>query len=300
MGPKDIFVCLDPTDAGEARLRLAAALAREHHAHLSAALLLSESIPGAPPRTAGGVIPPTGAAWMPQAGLVAGLPAQGATPGIGTYAAAELEIADIVEQRFRAEVEPHSIAGDWHQFGSGDSAEFVALLTAVDLVVLGQTSEDYRLPPGFRPENVIVGSGRPVLVAPYAGEFNAIGRRVLIAWDSSREAARALHDALPLIAKAEAAIVVGVSSREAQAERAHPSLERIVRHLGLYGIPARFEEIVGNDVPVAELLLSRAADLDADLIIAGAYHHSQFREALVGGVSRGLLDHMTVPVLMSH
>jgi nucleotide-binding universal stress UspA family protein len=298
MGPKDILVCLDPTDAGEARLRLAAALAREHHAHLSAALLLPEAIPGAPPRAAGAVMPPTGAAWMPQAGLVAGLPAQGVAPGIG--AAGELEIADIVEQRFRAEVEPHSIVGDWHQFGSGDRAEFIALLTAVDLVVLGQTSGDYRLPDGVRPEDVIVDTGRPVLVVPHAGEFTAIGRRVLIAWDSSREAARALHDALPLIAKAETAVVVGVSMREAQAERAHPSLDRIVRHLVRHGIPARLEEIVGSDVPVTELLLSRAADIDADLLVAGAYHHSQFREALIGGVSRGLLDHATVPMLMSH
>ncbi len=298
MGPKDIFVCLDPTDAGESRLRLAAALAREHHAHLSAALLLSEVIPGAPPRSAGGVMPPTGGAWMPQAGLVAGVPAQGVVPGLG--AAGELEIADIVEQRFRAEVEPHSIAGDWFQFGSGDSAELIALLTAVDLAVVGQTSDEYRLPAGLRPEDVIVGSGRPVLVVPYAGEFVAIGRRVLVAWDGSREAARALHDALPLIAKAEAAMVVGVSAREAQAERAHPSLDRVVRHLVQHGIPARLEEMVGSDVPVADLLLSRAADFDADLIVAGAYHHSQFREALIGGASRGLLDHATVPMLMSH
>lgn len=298
MGLKDIFVCIDPTDAGEARLRLAAALAREHHAHLSAALLLPEVIPGAPPRAAGQMIPPTGAAWMPQAGLLAGVPAQGVAPGIG--ASGELEIADIVEQRFRAEVEPHSITGDWHQFGSGDSAEFIALLTAVDLVVLGQTLDNYRLPGGFRPEDVIVDTGRPALVVPHAGKFTAIGRRVLIAWDSSREAARALHDALPLIAKAEMAVVVGVSMREAQAERAHPSLHRIVRHLVRHGIPARLEEIVGSDVPVTELLLSRAADIGADLLVAGAYHHSQFREALIGGVSRELLDHATVPMLMSH
>lgn len=296
MGLKDIFVCIDPTDAGEARLRLAAALAREQHAHLSAAFLLPEALPGAPPR----VIPPTGAAWMPQAGLIAGQPPQGVAPGLGADAAREAEIAEIVEQRFRAEIEPRSITGDWYRFRSGESAEFISLLTAVDLVILGQTSDDYRLPAGFRPEDVIVVSGRPALVVPFAGAFAAVGRRVLIAWDGSREAARAVHDALPLIAKAEAAIVIGVSAREAQAERVHPSLDRVVRHLSRHGISARLEEMVGTDVPVADLLLSRAADLDADLIIAGAYHHSQFREALIGGVSRALLDHMTVPVLMAH
>ncbi|MGE3784262.1 MAG: universal stress protein, partial [Alphaproteobacteria bacterium] len=272
--------------------------AREHPAHLSAALLLPEAIPGVPPRSPGDMIPPPGAAWMPQAGLLAGVPAQGVAPGLA--GSGELEIANIVEQRFRAEVEPHSIAGDWHQFGPGDSAEFIALLSAADLVVVGQTLDDYRLPGGFRPEDVIVGSGRPVLVVPYAGEFAGIGRRVLVAWDGSREAARALHDALPLIAKAEAAAVVGVSMRETDAERAHPSLDRIVRHLGRHGIAARLDEPVGSDVPIADLLLSRAADFDADLIVAGAYHHSRFREALIGGVSRGLLDHATVPLLMSH
>ena len=243
MGPKDIFVCLDPTDAGEVRLRLAASLAREHHAHLSAALLLPEVIPECR-REPRGDHAADRRRVDAQAGLVAGVPAQGVAPGLG--AGGELEIADIVEQRFRAEVEPHSIAGDWYQFGSGDSAEFIALLTAVDLVVLGQTSNDYRLPGGLRPEDVIVGSGRPVLVVPYAGAFVAIGRRVLIAWDGSREAARALHDALPLIAKAEAAVVIGVSLREAQAERRtrhfrshRPASER-------HGIPVRLEETVGS------------------------------------------------------
>jgi nucleotide-binding universal stress UspA family protein len=73
-----------------------------------------------------------------------------------------------------------------------------------------------------------------------------------------------------------------------------------VQHLSRHGIAASHEQSVRGHVPVADLLLSRAADLDIDLIVAGAYHHSQFREALLGGVSRDLLDHMTVPVLMSH
>ena len=115
-----------------------------------------------------------------------------------------------------------------------------------------------------------------------------------------REAVRALHDALPLIAKAEAVTVLTVRSREASFERDAPALHRVVRHLGRHGIPAQHEEALRGDLPVAEVLLSRAADLDADLIVAGAYHHSQFREALVGGVSRELLDHTTVPLLMSH
>ena len=79
-----------------------------------------------------------------------------------------------------------------------------------------------------------------------------------------------------------------------------PGLDRIVRHLERHGITVRAEQILQRDLPVSDVLLSRAADLDADLTIAGAYHHSQFREALLGGVSRELLEHMTAPVLMSH
>jgi nucleotide-binding universal stress UspA family protein len=137
-------------------------------------------------------------------------------------------------------------------------------------------------------------------VTPYARNFVALGRRVLVAWDATREATRALHDALPLLDKAEAVTVMTVRAREANFERDRPGLDRIVRHLERHRIAAHAEEALQGDLPVSDVLLSRAADLDADMIVAGAYHHSQFREALLGGVSRELLEHMTVPVLMSH
>ena len=97
---------------------------------------------------------------------------------------------------------------------------------------------------------------------PYAGAFGVVGRRVLVAWDGTREASRALHDALPLIGKAEAVTVMTVRAREASFERDAPSLERIVRHLERHGIAARTDETLHGDVPIADLLLSRAADLD--------------------------------------
>jgi nucleotide-binding universal stress UspA family protein len=293
---KDILVCLDPTDASEVRLRLAAALAIEHRAHLSAVCVLSERARGAPPSHHAGVLsPPIGVAWLPQ-----DLPTpRDASPAEQDTAAAP-DMAAIIEQRFREKVQPHAIEGDWHQLGAGEGADLMALAGATDLVVYGQTSPNYRMPSGYRPEDIVVTSGRPVLVIPYAGEFTTVGRRVLVAWDDTREAARALHDALPLIGKAEAVTVLTVRSREASFERDAPGLHRVVRHLGRHGITARHEERLRGDLSIAEVLLSRAADLDIDLIIAGAYHHSRFREALVGGVSRNLLDHMTVPVLMSH
>jgi nucleotide-binding universal stress UspA family protein len=105
---------------------------------------------------------------------------------------------------------------------------------------------------------------------------------------------------LPLIAGADAVTVVSAAGRESGLEEGHRSLDRIVRHLERHGLAVRREEDALAGLPVCDLLLSRASDLDADLIVAGAYHHSRFRETLLGGVSRELLDHMTVPVLMSH
>ena len=300
MALRDILVCLDPTDAGEHRLRLAAAIAREHQAHLSAAYVMTEEIAGAAPYGDLGIAAPAGAAGLAEGSLVAGMPAPQIPPAPNADTTRGAALADIIEQRYRETVRPNDIDGDWHLFGSGEAADLVTLVKTVDLVVYGQSSSDYRAPSGFRPEDIITACGRPMLVVPYAGNFAAIGRRALIAWDGTREATRALHDAVPLLGKAEAVMVVTVRAREASFDRDPPGLDRIVRHLERHGIAARAEHTLQGDMPVSDVLLSRATDFDADLIVAGAYHHSQFREALLGGVSRELLAHMTAPVWMSH
>lgn len=300
MDLNDVLVCLDPTEAGETRLRLAATMAREHHAHLSAAYLLTEQIAGAARYGGLGIRAPAEAAAVAEGSLVTGLPSLAASSTAVGEAPRAAALADIIEQRFREAVRPHAIEGDWHMFTAGEAADLVGLAMSMDLVVFGQDVPDYRLPAGFHPQDIVTACGRPLLIVPYAGEFAAVGRRVLVAWDGTREATRAAHDALPLLDKAEAVTVITVRTSEAGFERDGPSLDRMVRHLQRHGIPARSEEMLRGDIPIADVLLSRAADLDADLIVAGAYHHSRLREALLGGVSRGLLDHMTVPVLMSH
>jgi nucleotide-binding universal stress UspA family protein len=300
MALKDILVCLDPTDAGERRLRLATPMARQHQAHLSAAYIMAEAIPGAPPYEGIGVAAPAGASEIAQGSIVAGVPVPGAPPIVPSGASRATELADIVEQRFRQGIGAQPGDDIWHLFGPGDSEELIALSRSFDLVIYGQASADYRLPTGFGPEDIVIASGRPLLVVPYAGEIAAVGNRALIAWDGTREAARALHDALPLIAEAEAVTAITVSADPAGGEEIEMSLDRVVRHLHRHGIAAKREETPRADIRTADVLLSRASDIEADLIVAGAYHHSQLREAIVGGVSRELLDHMTVPVLMSH
>jgi nucleotide-binding universal stress UspA family protein len=137
-------------------------------------------------------------------------------------------------------------------------------------------------------------------MVPYIGSYARIGRRVLVAWDGTQEAVRALNDALPLISAAEAVTLMTVRARAKDLKHDSLSTERIIRHLSRHGIVAGAEEALQVGSTVSDVLLSRSVDLAADLIVAGAYHHAQLRETLFGGVSRELFHHMTLPVLMSH
>jgi nucleotide-binding universal stress UspA family protein len=298
MSIKDVLVCLDASEAGECRLRLAAGLAREHKAHLAAAYLLSE------PGTVSGRVYGPGALGIGIAAPASARVGEGNGDGSNLERTPDVPQpvlqAETVERRFRETVQSGGIAGDWHLLDRGEAAELIALARGTDLVIVGQHLPEAPAGAEFRPETIVVACGRPLLVVPYAGKFASVGKRVLIAWDDTREAARAVHDALPLIAAAEAVTVVSVAGRGSDFEPGRPSLDRIVRHLERHGLAVRSEEHVRGEITVCDVLLARAIDLGADLIVAGAYHHSQFREAVLGGVSRELLDHMTVPVLMSH
>ena len=294
MALKDLLVCIDRTVAGDARLRLAFNLARANGAYLAGAYALPE-VPTAPAAPMGfGVAPPAGMTGLADDGLSMG--------GAVSEGFREAEIAETVAQRFKSELRLHGIEGEWHLLPDDDSAALLELAKSVDLTITGQRPPNSHTNGAarFRPEDIVMAAGRPVLIVPYAGAFETVGKRALIAWDGTREANRALNDALPLLADAETVSVVFVGSRERDLEQHRAALGRAVHHLRQHGIEADPEETLRGDLAVSDILLSRAADLAADLIVAGGYHHSQLREALLGGVSRELLDHMTVPVLMSH
>jgi nucleotide-binding universal stress UspA family protein len=137
-------------------------------------------------------------------------------------------------------------------------------------------------------------------VIPFAGDFPVIGEHVLVAWNASREATRAVADALPLLSRARAVTVLAINPRHGIGGHGDVPAADIALHLARHGVRAEAAHTIATDIPDAEALLSYAADIGADLIVAGGYGHSRARELVFGGVTRSLLKEMTVPVLLSH
>lgn len=170
-----------------------------------------------------------------------------------------------------------------------------------DLVVLGQPNpnDEEDISTAFI-SRVILDSGRPNLIIPYVGSFHAIGKRILIAWNAGREAARAVNDAMPLLEKADSVEVMSVNPQKQSVDEGDLPGADISQHLARHGVEVEARSSVAKDIDAGNLLISHAADFGADLIVLGAYGHSRFRETVLGGVTREMLKHMTVPVLMSH
>jgi len=168
-----------------------------------------------------------------------------------------------------------------------------------DIIVAGQLNpEKHIYGDKNQPEHLVMESGKPVLIVPYIGFPQSMGKNVMVAWDQSREASRAIHDAMPLLEKAENVHVCSVvNKKESETEIVAADL---AEHLARHNINVETHPTVHTDVPVAETLLSRAADHDIDLMVMGAYGHSRLREYTLGGTTRTILKSMTLPVLMTH
>ena len=193
---------------------------------------------------------------------------------------------------------------EWRAPQPCDAATATLHARHADLLVLGQPeAPDWvEQSVGGLVTDLLMTSGRPAIVVPHSGAFAEFAQNVLIAWDGSREAARAASDALPLLQRAQC-VSIEVITSHGRAKRAHAESEAIdaAAWLDLHGVRASFHESTRDPgVQTGVALLSRASDLHADLLVAGAYAHSRLRECVLGGVTRTLLEAMTVPVLMSH
>ncbi len=170
-----------------------------------------------------------------------------------------------------------------------------------DLTVIGQFDPSEPVPglmSNFA-EHVILHSGRPVLVVPYAGSFSGKFRKAVIAWDGGMAASRAISGALPLLAAADAVdILIFNPEQDGEAHGEQPGAD-LALFLARHGVKANVHAH-RSDIDTGNALLSTAADLGAELLVMGAYGHARFREVVLGGVTRTVLASMTVPVLMAH
>ena len=170
-----------------------------------------------------------------------------------------------------------------------------------DLIVLGQYDSDAAndVTPDFI-GRVIMGSGRPVLVVPYAGEIGPIGRRPMVAWNASREATRAVSSSMPLLRRADEVQVTTFNARAGRGGHGELPGADIAAYLARHGVRANVSGTTSREVDIGNQILSRADDFQADLIVMGGYGHSRAYEFVMGGATRTLLEAMTVPVLFAH
>jgi nucleotide-binding universal stress UspA family protein len=280
MNFRTILVHLDESPRCAVRVDISARLAREHRAHLIG-------------------LAPAGVINLP-ARVV---PSSTGVPNYLELAQATLsERAAALVQDFR---ERTRVIGVESVEGRVDEDDVVPSLLRYagtsDLVVVGQVdraSTAMALDADV-PEQLFMHTGTPALVVPYAGTFADVGQSVVIAWNATRESTRAVRDALPLLRRARDVHLMcfyrAHDARQVSRLELNDAQQWLIRH----GVEAHVhQEIVEADV--GEVLLSRACDLSADLIVMGGYGHSRMAEWLLGGVTRRLLAQMTVPVILSH
>lgn len=181
------------------------------------------------------------------------------------------------------------------------TAAFAQQALYADLLVLGQHdpsgTPSSGVPPDFA-ETVMAASGKPALILPYIGSLSSVmGENVVVAWKPTREAARAVRAAMPLLQRARRVVILSGSGND---ERIEGSPLDLNGYLKLYGVEATWHHQEGESEELGELLLSRAFDFEADLLVMGCYGHSRAREWVLGGTSRTVLRSMTLPVLMAH
>lgn len=277
MAIKDILVHIDRGVRNSACLEAAVALAAAHDAHLIGLYVLWRP-----------VLPSYIVAYFDEA----------------TLKASEQMLQDDAaraEALFNERVAAAGVKGEWRCV----EGELLPTLSQharyADFAIVSQRvpSDEQGADESSVPDQLVLSVGRPVLVIPYVGDYPLIGSRVMVAWDASRLATRAINDAIPFLQRAEKVSVIAVNPTGDDADGEIPSAD-ICLHLSRHGVNAEAQHVYADDLGVGDMLLSRAADEGCDLMVIGAYGHARWRELVLGGVTRHMLQHMTLPVLMSH
>jgi nucleotide-binding universal stress UspA family protein len=181
---------------------------------------------------------------------------------------------------------------------AGAGEQFGLIARRFDLAIVGQAEPDKGAAEEMVAESALFESGRPVIIVPYIQKAPLKLDRVMVCWDGSRAATRAIGDAMPLLERSGAVEVVIIANERGKQDEI--SGADMGQHLARHGLKVDVKRIVGGKIDVADALLSHAADSSADFMIMGGYGHSRLREFVLGGATRAILSSMTIPVLMSH
>jgi nucleotide-binding universal stress UspA family protein len=181
---------------------------------------------------------------------------------------------------------------------AGAADLFGRIARRFDLAVVGQARREHGASEELLIEGALFGSGRPVIVVPYIQKQGITLNHVMVCWDGSRPAARAIADSIPFLARAKSVeIVVVTGERDKSGEITGANMSR---HLARHGVTVEIKRLASDHIDVQAAILAHAADSSADFMVLGGFGHSRLREFILGGVTRSILASMPVPVLMSH
>ena len=276
MSLNDIVVYVDSAEATEARVDFAVALAKDHGAHLR-----------------GIAFAPT--ALLPLYGADVGLADMSEVlEGVKAQGQAALQAF-----KARAEAEGVSVEGRLMQGMSEEfPRDFACATRHVDLAIIGQPRNgDPLLGQYALVERCLFASGRPVIIVPAMTEKVAVAGTVVAAWDGSAEAARAFNDALTFLKRpSRVVLLVGVAGEGGEP----PEVDDMMAHLKRRGVAAEVVRFSTGEGDIGKTILARAKELQADMVVMGAFHHSRWREFILGGVTLTMLEEATIPLFMAH
>ena len=278
MGLNDIAVYVDGTEATKARVAFAVALAKEHGAHLI-----------------GIAFAPT--ALLPLYGADAGLADMSEVlQSVKTQSASALEAFKTCAGSEGVSVEARLMQGISEEFPH----DFAHAARHADLAILGQPRDGDPLIGQYAlVERCLFASGRPVIIVPASPEKLALKGTIVAAWDGSAEAARSINDALTFLKSAARVVLLAGIAKEDGDERA-PLIDDMIAHLKRHGVKAEAMRVKIAEGDVGRVLLATANELGADMMVMGAFHHSRWREFILGGVTLTVLEEAAIPLFMAH
>jgi len=274
---RDIVVNLSVRDDGGSVGDYAVSLADALDAHLTAIAFIYDPI-----------VPVSGTGYIPAEVIE--------TQQADNEAAAKAAIDRFSQTASRVGVSYEPLTLSASLAGAGD--QFARIARRFDLSVVGQAEPATSAVEEVIAETTLFGSGRPMIVVPYIQKAPLKLDNVMVCWDGSRPAARAIGDAMPLLGKAgrvEIVIITNERGKQDEIEGADMG-----QHLARHGLKVDVHRIAGGNIDIADALLSHAADSGTDFLVMGGYGHSRLREFVLGGVTHSIFRSMTVPALLSH